>query len=194
MRSFLFTLAAISFLLTPSQSADAQSAEMPLPIAVVKDADGKLIAQIVDIGPNEGSDPKVLLNIGGTPVPFRVSPLKGVFESQRFAYFPFENCSGSPAITPPLAIGWDSFSQTSFAVVGPDPDSGTYKVYRSTSPTPVAFSPLSYWIDGSCDGITGQTLLSPAEEVVPNPLAGFHGPTTANPERVWTIEGGTRLP
>ncbi len=40
----------------------------------------------------------------------------------------------------------------------------------------------------------GISSLQVAEEVVPNPLDGFHGPSSANPERRLTLQGGTRLP
>ena len=73
-------------------------------------------------------------------------------------------------------------------------DMGTYRVFRSTS-TQTANTPvLSYQVPNDvCHEDTASRVLVPAEEVIPNPLEGFHGPTLANPERTWTIEGGDRI-
>ena len=42
-------------------------------------------------------------------------------------------------------------------------------------------------------GFVYDTHTAAAEEVLPNPLDGFHGPTIAEPERVLTIAGGDRV-
>jgi len=48
---------------------------------------------------------------------------------------------------------------------------------------------------GYCQDQPGNQInKAPGEEILPNPLDGFHGPTVANPERLLTIKGGTRLP
>ena len=87
-----------------------------------------------------------------------------------------------------------------FRIAGPDAVSGTYRVFRSTSMETSQVSVESGWEDyppysGACNDIPATTHdLLPAEEILPNPLEGFHGPTVANPERLCRVKGGTRLP
>ena len=167
----------------------AQSTVMPVPGARVLDVDGKVMAQVVDLGTYD-SYPRVMLKIDGVTGAFTVMPERGWFYSAKVVYFSAPSCSGVVAITPPAGAGMDAITQTSFAVVGPDPDFGTYCVFRSTSITPASFSPASQWASGECLAVTGSVTAVPAEAVIPNPLDGFHGPTTAAPDRVLTIEGG----
>jgi len=178
----LFALAAQPLL--------AQSTVMPIPGARVLDADGKVIAQVVDLGTYDGY-PRIMLKIDGVTGAFTVMPERGWFYSAKVVYFSAAACTGAVvAITPPASTGVDAITQTSFAVVGPDQTLGTYAVYRSTSSTPASFSPASQWGSGECLAVTGSVTAVPAEPVTPNPLDGFHGPTTTAPDRVLTIAGG----
>jgi len=181
----LFVLAA--------QPVFAQSTVMPVPGARVLDADGKVMAQVVDLGTYD-SYPRVMLKIDGVTGAFTVMPERGWFYSAKVVYFSAASCTGvAVAITPPADSGMDAITQTSFAVVGPDRTLGTYGVYRSTSTTQASFTPASQWGSGECLDITGSVTAVPAELVTPNPLDGFHGPTTVAPDRVLTIEGGDWL-
>lgn len=187
---------AVVVVLLSTQLAFAQSAGLPLPVAVVKDADGLLMAQIVDLGSAaspEDTYPRVLLAVDGVPAWFMVKPVQGVLTTGKAIYFSLEGCLGDAAIDPPAATGLDSFSQTSFEVLGPDPFMGTYRLFRSTSPATSTFSYLSKWEDGACQNRRGNVATVPAEDVIPNPLDGFHGPTVAEPGRVLTIAGGDRV-
>ncbi len=175
-----------------AQPVFAQSTVMPLPVATVLGADGKVMAQVVDLGTYD-SYPRVILKIAGATAAFTVMPERGWFYSAKVVYFTAGACSGVLAITPPASTGMDAITQTSHAVVGPDSSLGTYGVVRSTSTTPASFSPASQWASGECLAVTGSVTAVPAEAVIPNPLEGFHGPTTAAPERVLTIEGGDYL-
>jgi len=187
---------ALVVVLLSTQFAFAQSAAMPLPVAVVKDADGKVMAQIVDLGSAANPEdmyPRILLDVEGGPAWFMVKPVVGLLTSGKTIYFSLDSCLGDAAIDPPAATGFDSFSQTSFEVLGPDLFTGTYRLFRSTSPTTGSFSYLSKWEDGECQSKRGTVTTAPAEEVIPNPLEGFHGPTVAEPTRVLTIAGGDRV-
>lgn len=187
---------AVVVVLLSTQFAFAQSAAMPLPVAVVKDADGLVMAQVVDLGSAANPEdmyPRIVLNVDGALAWFMVKPVEGLLTSGKTIYFSLDGCLGDAAIDPPAATGFDSFSQTSFEVMGPDPFMGTYRLFRSTSPTPGSFSSLSKWEDGQCQSKRGTVTTAPAEEVLPNPLEGFHGPTAAEPGRILTIAGGDRV-
>lgn len=192
----MFRWIAIVVVVLSSQFALAQSVAMPLPVAVVKDSDGLVMAQIVDLGSAASAEdmyPRVLLDVEGVMAWFMVKPIEGLLTSGKTIYFSLDSCLGDAAIDPPTATGFDSFSQTSFEVFGPDPFTGTYRLFRSTSPTTSSFSYLSKWEDGACESKRGTVTTAPAEEVLPNPLDGFHGPTVAEPARVLTITGGDRV-
>ncbi len=94
----------------------------------------------------------------------------------------------------------ERLNQRTVVITGPDGDDGTYRVFRSTSVTLGPAYPESRLYFGNstlglCSDEPGTLLnLLPAEEILPNPLEGFHGPTVANPERLLTVKGGTRLP
>jgi hypothetical protein len=185
--AFLIVLGVLAL---TAQPVFAQFTVMPVPGARVLDADGKVMAQVVDLGTYD-SYPRVMLKIDGVTGAFTVMPERGWFYSAKVVYFSAASCTGVVvAITPPASTGMDAITQTSFAAVGPDRTLGTYAVYRSTSSTPASFSPASQWASGECLDITGSVTAVPAEPVTPNPLDGFHGPTTVAPERVLTIEGG----
>ena len=173
---------------------------MPVPVAVVKDGAGKTVAQVVGwVNRGEAFYPMVMLNIDGTPGFFAMDEL-GLCDRIGFehgsgasVFFSGAGCTGDPAVHVPAGIEHevgDTPGGTSFGVVGPDPTLGTYKVYRSTG-SPQLLSISSIWMNGGCLDVSESVLLAPAEEVVPSPLAGFVGPTTAEPDRSWTIEGGT---
>ena len=194
---------AITMILTGTffitvQDAAAQDAEMPVPGLVVKDADGKAIVQVITLG--NDYVPKVIFNFDGVPAAFELVVENGQFSSGKMVYFSGDNCTGDVYISEPsTSNSLDVLNQTSFVITGPDATSGAYRVFRSTSPTTQPFFPESRWNDGnnlgSCQDQPGsQVNLAPAEEILPTPLGGFHGPTTLNPERILTIDGGTRLP
>lgn len=192
----MFRWIAIAVVVLSAQFALAQSVAMPLPVAVVKDADGLVMAQIVDLGSTSGAEemyPRILLDLEGGPAWFMVKPVEGLLTSGKTIYFSLDDCLGDAAIDPPAATGIESFTQTSFEVLGPDAIAGTYRVFRSTSTMPASFSYFSKWEDGICDNKRGTVSPVPAEEVLPNPLEGFHGPTFAEPGRILTIAGGDRV-
>lgn len=187
---------AVVVVFLSTQFAFAQSVAMPLPVAVVKDADGLVMAQVVDLGSAPSPEdmyPRIVLNVAGALAWFMVKPVEGLLTSGKTIYFSLDDCLGATAIDPPTATGWDSFTQTSFEVLGPDPFMGTYRLFRSTSPATSTFSYLSKWEDGACQNRRGNVATVPAEDVIPNPLDGFHGPTVAEPGRVLTIAGGDRV-
>jgi len=185
-------LMVLGIIALAAQPLLAQSTVMPVPGARVLDADGKVMAQVVDLGTYD-SYPRVMLKIDGVTGAFTVMPERGLFYSAKVVYFSATGCGGVIAITPPASAGMDAITQTSLAIVGPDRDFGTYSVFRSTSGTPASFSPASQWASGECLDVTGSVTAVPAEAVLPNPLDGFHGPTSTAPERVLTIEGGDWL-
>jgi len=123
-----------------------------MPIAVVKDADGKVIVQVADFGEDPDYLPRVLLNFGGTPALLAVNPTNGTFFVSRdlshwIAFSAFD-CAGEAGIWTRIDIdfpnpyGLEAFTKTTFAVMGPDPDLGTYRVFQSTATSKVDFSHL----------------------------------------------------
>jgi hypothetical protein len=203
MKIFTCLVLLATCLVVLSQDVGAQGPEMPVPNLVVKDADGKTVAQIVDTklsesaieGLGNSAVHSVAFNIDGDVVFFTLSSVwTGEFRNNRYLYFKSSDCSGEPHMYKQgtnLPEG-----ATSYLIVGPDPVLGTYRVFRST--TEQASGPFrSRWQQkGDCvyDGDNNINTLNVAEELATNPLQGFHGPTTAAPERVLSIEGGTRLP
>ena len=175
--------------------AAAQTASLSVPVAVVKDADGKVMGQVAGFYNNW---PLLIVDVEGTPAllvyrPFglldRVGAQSGPGTS---VYFSDGGCTGTPYVNQvgdlELSIG------THFGVAGPDPVDGTYQLYRSTEPVSSVVQISSRWTGGVCVNQSPQNIgLFPAEPVVPNPLAGFHGPTATNPERTLTISGGDRI-
>ncbi len=205
MRFFLLAIIAAITLVGPNHIAVAQDAEMPVPGLVVKDADGKVMGQVDGFLPGTSGTlyPVVVFNIEGS-LAFLVYRPYGLIDGVAHAagnlggptvYFSGSDCTGNSYVNIVHPDGVEAQSGYAYGVGGPDPTSGEYKLYRSNTLAAGMSFVTSKWEGGTCRnyGPTDPDVLS-AEEVVPNPLAGFHGPTTANPERVLTIEGGTRLP
>jgi hypothetical protein len=184
-------------LLILCQTTFAQSVAMRVPVLVLKDADGKVVAQVV--GFSDAHLPWVVLEIDGVPALFEARPIKGILNSPQI-YFSEPGCTGDVYFWRPGAGGsayLGDVTKTAVVVVGPDAGTGTYRVYHSTSMTEVDAYPLSEWIgpQARCVPRAGDAMaLVPGEEVLPNPMAGFHGPTAAEPDRIWTLEGGDKLP
>ena len=198
MRTSFFTVLMVVVLLVPKHQAAAQSPEMPEPLAIVVDADGKPMAQVIDI---EDFQIRVLFSFDGVPARSSLNPYFGHFSGGGILYFSEDNCSGNAYLEFDSTINYlDFLNQQVFRIAGPDAVSGTYRVFRSTSMETSQVSVESGWEDyppysGACNDIPATTHdLLPAEEILPNPLEGFHGPTVANPERLCRVKGGTRLP
>lgn len=205
-RVFL-SLVAVSFLLLAAPSIEAQSPELPVPNLVVKDADGKVMAQVVgfyrEVDDNDYW-PMVVIDVQGTPAILVFQPF-GLIDRASFeilgggsVYFSGPDCTGTPYVNRVGEDWLEAAIGTQFGVGGPDAMTGEYKLYRSTTTTFIIADYYSFYRkDGSgCLTSSGQAWddpLLPAEEVIPNPLEGFHGPTAANPERVLTLSGGDRL-
>jgi hypothetical protein len=185
----------LALLILTAHQGLSQSSALSLPAAVATDADGKVVGQIagVEYYPfEESSVPLVFLNIDGKFTVFRLYPwgLEGGYDT---VHFDSPNCSGTPYLrgSGRYKDMW-GFSQK-LGVVGPDPVAGTYRVYYQASPPVSDVTIYSEWGLGGCfDWGHGMPydFLGLAEEVIPNPLEGFHGPTLAEPDRVWTLEGG----
>ena len=178
----------------------AQSAAMPQPVAVVKDADGKVIAQVAGfITDGERFSAMVVIDVEGATA-FLVFQPYGLVDRVHWdsqpgsVYFTDTLCTGNAYVNQIADDVLERHTGTVFGVAGPDPTLGTYKLYRSTSLSAPGVAISSEWRDGVCVGHGTTMQLMAAEEVIPNPLAGFHGPTTLNPERILTIDGGDRLP
>ena len=191
MKTVALVATLMAVLFAPVQHVLAQTPEMPFPNLVLKDADGKVIAPIT-------VDPQlwIVLDIDDLPAFLTVNLQTGQI-LRKTVYFSGADCTGDAYLYPPgTTYWWDEYTQTSFGVVGPDPDDGTYRLFRTTSANSSSTYPLSRWDENvnECRPETGSRNISPAEEVIPNPLEGYHGPTTANPERLLTVAGGTRLP
>jgi len=192
MRLFANAAVVLMLMLVPCQTVLAQSAAMPLPGVVLRDADGKVIGQLRDISQ---STPSILLNIDGAVVPFWVYFETGRMTRSRYIYFSGDACQGTfVAIQCPLSQNWDFVNDQSIEIMGPDDALGTYRVFRSTSTTPGSFWADSRYQAGTCYDTASVYDVCAAEEVIPNPLAGFHGPTLAEPERTFTVTGGDKLP
>jgi len=169
-----------------------QTTSMPMPGAVVKDADGKVVGQLS--GVDGGGDLEVILNIEGVPAAFDVFWWGLRSLGNRGVHFSESGCTGSAYVQPLFVAGIERLTQVKFVVLGPDPTQGTYRMFRSTSVTPAMVDVMSMqFANEDCQDGSNTFELVEAAEVTPNPLEGFHGPTLAHPERTWTIEGGDRL-
>lgn len=198
MKFLAIAVITLILLLIPCQSVLAQSASMPLPGLVVKDADGKVIGQVAGFHKGIDNDnvyPFIVLNVEGTLAYLYVRPYgfmdrvgsEGDDIGGGSVFFSNTGCEGDAyvnAVHPGSLEAW--FSGANFGVVGPDPITGEYKLYRSTSMTPENPSIGSAWFTGMCANGPWSGDLLPAEEVTPNPLAGFHGGLS--------ISGGDKLP
>ena len=173
-------------------NAFGQSLALPQPVAVVKDADGKVLGQLAGV---DGAHAIVVVNIEGVPGCFVVNTKgpKGYSPSNTL-YFSGPGCSGSAYVLPQLELGIEEMTGVKFVVLGPDPTWGTYRVFRSTSNAPAMVDYASFqFTQMDCQDALGTSELVTAVEVSPNPLGGFHGPTLANPEHTWTLTGGDRI-
>ena len=181
---------ALTVIITPL--AEAQSPEMPAPLAILVDADGKPMVQVTAI---VSGHIQVLFNFGGVLGVFSLQPDWGLFDNQKSVFFMDPGCEGDIYVSKTLMDVVAMMQQQTFVIIGSDLSTGTYHVYRSTNYSTTSVTPSSWFSpDGSCFDIRGTRDLMPAEEILPNPLEGFHGPTLDHPERLLTIRGGTRLP
>ena len=194
MKSLIVTLLVVVGLVATAMPAFAQTASLSVPVAVVKDADGKVVGQVVGFRER----PLVMLDIDGGPGLFIARPY-GLEAAEmgngiRRVYFSGPGCTGDAFVDPVFDSGLEEMTRATFVALGPDPDVGTYRVFRSTSTVTTPIVTLSQQQPNrGCEDIVDGGSKIPAAEVIPNPLEGFHGPTLANPERVWTIVGGDRL-
>jgi len=206
MKTLATALVLVGTLFIPVQDVIAQSADMPVPGLVVKDADGKVMGQVAgfDQGPSATDFfPVVVLNVEGKLAYLVHRPYGLINKSASDAsgtggatvYFTASDCMGDVYLDGIGETGIEALSGNAYGVGGPDPITGEYKLYRSTTLITALESLSSKWQGGSCVNYGPVTAgVIAAEEVTPNPLAGFHGPTTLNPERILTIDGGDRLP
>jgi len=204
VRSFFLVAFAAIFLVSPAQLVIAQSPEMPVPNLVVKDADGKVMGQVAGFMTiSTDFFPIVALNVDGK-IAYLVYRSYGLIDrvassggssGSASVYFSNSDCIGDVYVNQISEVGLEGQSGNMYGVGGPDSITGEYKLYRSTTLTVSVPSVSSKWEGGACKNYGPITVgVLAAEEVSPNPFEGFHGPTLANPERVLTIEGGTRLP
>lgn len=184
---------AVTAALVQSSTAAAQSAVMPLPVAVAKDGDGKVFGGISDCNP-----PTVMVEIDGVVNPFeiRADGPKALPFNQDEIMFQGENCSGDPYMVSVDASWYLQMTGVRLVVMGPDDIDGTYRVFRSTGSVQTIRTFESEYHQGSntCEDVDAKQQVSvPAEEIVPSPLEGFHGPSLVHPDLRWTIDGGTKL-
>jgi hypothetical protein len=170
---------------------------MPLPHVVAVDGQGTAFGQVIQFTPAEAYWPMVVLDVEGTPALLVIRPhgpvdtVANTSAGGETVYFTSAGCTGDPLVNP--ATGFQEQVGTVFGVAGPDATLGTYRLYRSTTTTAVRTRIASAWANGACqDGSANISLLS-AEEVLPNPLEGFVGPTVAVPDETWSVAGGTRI-
>jgi hypothetical protein len=196
IRMIRHTLAAGAVMLLASTVA-AQSAVMPLPHVVAVDGQGTTFAQVIQFTPADAYWPMVVLDVEGTPALLVVRPhgpvdtVANASAGGETVYFTSAGCMGDALVNP--AEGFQQQVGAVFGVAGPDATLGTYRLYRSTTMTAVRTRIASAWANGVCQDGTANVFLLPAEEVVPNPLEGYVGPTVAVPDQTWSISGGTRI-
>lgn len=203
MSRIALCLAVFALVFIVPQLAEAQSPEMPIPGLVLVDADGKPMAQVVDVGVSpsnlgEGLSVQVtvVFDFDDNLAAFTFMPGGdgGTLDANIFLRFMAGDCTGQPHMSPENGFNYPTPARTAYFILGPDSVDGTYRVYRTTQqPAAVPFETYLN-ANGDCLYDPISTTLSIAEEINPNPLEGYHGPTAANPERVLTIKGGTRLP
>lgn len=206
MKSIFLVVVFSILLFAPAQGAIAQSPEMPLPALVLVDADGKPMAQVVNVdvshpSPGWGTTVQVtvVFNFDNNLAAFSFNPSGDgrTIDADLLLRFPSGDCTGQPHLPRDRSFNYFTTERTAYVILGPDSADGTYRVYRTTQGSSTEY--FNSYLDArgeNCiyDNQSGQSTLYIAEEVIPNPLEGFLGPTDANPERVLTIEGGTRLP
>jgi hypothetical protein len=175
----------------------AQSAVMPLPHVVSVDGQGTTFAQVIQFTPADAYWPMVVLDVAGTSALLVIRPhgpvdtVANASAGGETVYFTSAGCMGDALVNP--AEGFQQQVGAVFGVAGPDATLGTYRLYRSTTMTAVRTRVASAWANGVCQDGTANVFLLPAEEMVPNPLEGYVGPTVAVPDQTWSISGGTRI-
>lgn len=202
-RLFFVAVLTAVVVMTPYHVAEAgngngKGPKMPAPTAVFKDADGKTIGQLVGFWTMGGAyvNPLVLLNFDGVLGLFEVGPKNIRSLGAGGPSFSGSDCTGQVYLGRYLPGGFADMTEGLATIVGPDSETGTYRVFVARTETPVSGEIRSSmnWRTGTCtnseEPTTGDFI--PAEELLPNPLADFHGPTAEHPERTLTIEGGTR--
>jgi len=183
----------VACLLLLACDASAETVANPLPLLVVRDGDGKTVGQVLDLRCGgewlNNCYPVIALNIVGEPALVRVDTWGPTMP----VYFASTNCLGAAYLSSYVnaLVSWN----TQVGVVGPDPSLGTYTVYRATSTTPASVTTFSWWTPTApeCQNYTQTGSRYPAEEVTPNPLGGFHGPTLSEPDKKWSVAGGTKI-
>jgi len=189
-----FVVAVVTLL---ASTTAAQTAVMPLPQVVAVDGQGSAFSQVIQFTPSDAYWPMVVLDVEGTPALLVVRPhgpidtVANASAGGETVFFTSAGCTGDPLVNP--ATGFQEQIGTVFGVAGPDPTLGGYRLYRSTTLSPVRTRIVSAWADGVCQDATANIFLLPAEEVLPNPLEGYVGPTVAVPDQTWSISGGTRI-
>ena len=181
----LRTAFAVSVLFVAA-STMAQNVEIPVPIAVFKDRDGKVLA------PTFGDDPpSTFLNVDGKTYRLRLRTSGPYDMSPAYFFHQDSECSGPPFI--PISNEPEPSMFEHAWIQGPDAVNGTYLFWRFSG-EPVtgyfySFSPIG----SGCERTDVEITCLPSEAPDPNPLDGFHGPTLAHPEWTWTIDGGVRI-
>ena len=100
MRFCLVALGATFLFLIPIQIAEAQSASMPVPGLVLKDADGKIMGQVFDVGSASNEyRVTVVFSIQGKPTGFEIyGPGAGHFGTEQKVFFTGSGCIGDEYI------------------------------------------------------------------------------------------------
>jgi len=189
-----FVVAVVTLL---ASTTAAQTAVMPLPQVVAVDGQGTAFSQVIQFTPSDAYWPMVVLDLEGTSALFVIRPhgpvdtVANTSAGGETVYFTSAGCTGDALVNP--VEGFQQQVGTAFGVAGPDATLGTYRLYRSTTMTAVRTRIASAWANGVCQDGAANVFLLPAEEVVPNPLEGYVGPTVAVPDQTWSISGGTRI-
>ena len=194
----LFTAASVVPPFGTAEANNGKGPKMPAPTAVFKDADGKTIGQLVGFWTSGGMyvNPLALFNFDGDLALVEVGPKYLLSLSARNVQFTGSNCTGQAFLTRYLPGNFVDMTKTLVAVVGPDSETGVYRVFKANSYVPAETTIASVLVQrgGYCinnDEPVAATAY-PAEEILPNPFGDFHGPTAEHPERTLTLEGGTR--
>jgi len=174
-------------------NAFGQTVALPQPVAVAKDAEGKVVTQVSGVTFEDSAGMALaILNVDGIPACFRIT-----FEGLRACadsplYFSEPNCTGDMFVKSPAITGIEAITHIKVVVIGPHQTLGTYRVFRSLPGPTVNINYDSYQtVYSGCINVPGGPILvNAAAEVLPNPLEGFHGPSDAYPDQEWTIEGG----
>jgi len=197
--SVMRSVIAAAALMCCAATVAAQSAVMPLPHVVAVDGQGLKFAQVIQFTPADAYWPMVVLDVEGIPALLVVRPrgpvdtVANTSSDRGTVHFTSPGCTGDPLVNPAPANGFQQYVGTMFGVAGPDPTLGTYRLFRSTTLTPVKTRISSAWVDGFCQDVSYNISVLAAEEVLPNPLEGYVGPTVAVPDQMWSIAGGTRI-